>query len=105
VAGEVAVSPEGLRKAAGANVSVQATLSGIMTTLQDKVAARGKPWGDDSYGSQFDGGPNGYDQVSKATTTNAKSLSDTFGQAAQTLGDAAKGFDGTDTVSSTSFDV
>jgi hypothetical protein len=105
MADEIAVSIEDLGKsAAQANFQVNTTLSGILNTLRENVAARGKPWGDDSYGSQFYDGSSGYGQVNAATMTNAESLGGVFSQTGTTLLDATKGIKATEEVSSTSFD-
>jgi hypothetical protein len=104
MAGEIAASAEDLSTtAATANFRVNTTLSGILSTLQAKVAARGKPWGDDDYGSQFYDGGSGYGQVSAATMTNAESLASVFDQTGNTLKQAAKGINTTEAVSSSSF--
>jgi uncharacterized protein YukE len=101
---DVTVAEEDLAtSAAQANYQVNTTLTGILSTLGSKVAARGKPWGDDSYGSQFYDGGSGYGQVNAATMKNAGSLAEVFEQTGDTLKKAAKGMHVTEDVSSSSF--
>lgn len=104
VADDITVAEEQLAtSAAQANYQVNTTLTGILSTLDTKLAARGKPWGDDSYGSQFYDGSSGYGKVSSATTTNAQNLAEVFTDTGASLEKAAKGIQTTEDVSGSSF--
>ncbi|WP_433195552.1 WXG100 family type VII secretion target [Nocardia sp. CA-107356] len=60
MAEKVRVTPEQLRSAARDMGILRDRVGAILTNLETSLAAKGAAWGNDSYGSNFADGPEGY---------------------------------------------
>jgi X-X-X-Leu-X-X-Gly heptad repeat protein len=88
-----------LRQSAVATDRVHAGIQQVLDTLTAAIAAQGKPWGDDHYGSTFfdgsDGRP-GYGATSSQLTAGTGALATGVGEFAQQQRDAATLLDSTE---------
>lgn len=88
---------------------IQNKITGILNKLNAATTARGKPWGDDSYGNKFYG--NGTDDTGYGASYTGKNglaastagMASTFEQAAEILNQAKQVFDGTESGAANSF--
>ncbi|MBF6327548.1 WXG100 family type VII secretion target [Nocardia transvalensis] len=80
----VEVTPAQLRRAAGDMGELRDRVRGILDTLEKSLATKGAAWGDDSYGSTFADGEQGY-------VAAHRSLRDGMGKTAETIGSYSTG--------------
>ncbi|WP_097245079.1 WXG100 family type VII secretion target [Nocardia amikacinitolerans] len=78
MATKVGITPDQLRRAAGAMGDLRDRVNGILTTLETSLDSRGAAWGGDGYGSTFADGPEGY-------LAARKNLTEGIGNTAKTL--------------------
>ncbi|WP_157555400.1 WXG100 family type VII secretion target [Nocardia crassostreae] len=81
---KVSATPEQLRSAGGKMQALHDRVNGIFNKLEGALAGRGEPWGNDSYGSGFADGEQGY-------LTARENLKDGFGKLATTFKSYADG--------------
>ncbi|MGW5385208.1 hypothetical protein [Nocardia sp. NPDC003963] len=72
---------EAFRAAAHRTGGVRDRVDAVLDTLESRIGARGKPWGDDSLGTAFYEGDNdnGYRSGKKNLVASAENISGTMG--------------------------
>jgi len=95
----VQISPEKLRSASVKTGDVATSIADVIGTLTAALAARGDCWGNDSIGSQFANGANGYLDTKKNMITGAGSFKKTFDSYSKGQSDSANNLEGTDHLS------
>ncbi|MFJ9366289.1 WXG100 family type VII secretion target [Nocardia sp. NPDC101769] len=89
VATKVGVTPAQLRGAAGRMRALEDRVDGILATLERSLAQRGMAWGDDSYGSAFADGAQGYSAAHSNLHDGIRNMATTLGSYAQGQDEAA----------------
>ncbi|MET8871588.1 hypothetical protein [Nocardia sp. NPDC004604] len=79
MAEKVRVTPEQLRCAARDMGILRDRVAAILTNLETSLAAKGAAWGNDSYGSNFADGPDGYTLTHTEITKGMGDLTTTLG--------------------------
>ncbi|MFE3956886.1 hypothetical protein ACFXPS_22190 [Nocardia sp. NPDC059091] len=96
MAGKVEVNSEALRDATDKTAQVHDKVRDILSSLQDSLAAKGTPWGNDEYGERFASGEHGYLAQSGNQTGGIATIATSFDHLANTQGKAADVLTGVD---------
>lgn len=78
MATRVGATPEQLLSAAGRMHELSTRMTGIANRLQSALSAQGAAWGNDSYGSAFTDGPQGYTAAHTNLETGFRDLATTL---------------------------
>ncbi|WP_433561957.1 WXG100 family type VII secretion target [Nocardia sp. CA-151230] len=89
MATKVGVSPGQLRGAAGQMQDLENRVNGILATLEQALSAKGAVWGDDSYGSTFADGGQGYTAAHANLRDGLRNMATTLGSYASGQNEAA----------------
>ncbi len=93
----VEINPGQLRTAAADCDRIHGAINDALTQLQSVLNAKGKPWGDDSFGHKFANGDKGYIAVSQNLLSGIGDLAGTFGSFASGQRQAADELSAADT--------
>ncbi|MFE3059332.1 WXG100 family type VII secretion target [Nocardia sp. NPDC059239] len=89
MATKVGVTPDRLRSAAGQMQDLESRVNGILATLEQALSAKGAAWGDDSYGSTFADGGQGYAAAHANLRDGLRNMATTLGSYASGQNEAA----------------
>lgn len=78
VATKLGITPDRLRRAAGAMGDLRDQVNGILATLETSLDTRGAAWGGDGYGTTFADGPEGYLAARKNLTEGISNTAKTL---------------------------
>ncbi|OBJ11681.1 hypothetical protein A5624_13065 [Mycobacterium sp. 1482292.6] len=92
----LSVDPDGLRKIAQDLQDVSTTLKQVYSSLTDKLAAEGSPWGNDQIGDQFANGDSGYLAQKEWVSNSIDGKTQLLDSYADSFMSAANDFEGND---------
>ncbi|MET8777770.1 hypothetical protein ABZV58_22430 [Nocardia sp. NPDC004654] len=78
MATKLGITPDRLRRAAGAMGDLRDQVNGILATLETSLDTRGAAWGGDGYGTTFADGPEGYLAARKNLTEGISNTAKTL---------------------------